>query len=69
MRLPLPENLDADELSSWARHPATVALAKAVGTRWKLERFKTVSPENLPRHQGQQEVIDAIDEWFSLAGR
>lgn len=69
MKLPFPQSLDADEVADWARHPVTRALVAAMHQRWRIEQLKTVSPEGLPRLQGQHEVIDAIDEWAGLASR
>ena len=69
MKLPLPDSLDLDEIADWARHPVTRALVIELHKRWRIDAFKTVSPEGLPRLQGQQEVIDAIDEWAGFASR
>jgi hypothetical protein len=64
VRIPPPSSLDSDELASWARNPVTKALADALRERWSPKQFKTVSPENLARLQGNHEVIDALAEWF-----
>jgi len=69
VKLPLPDSLDLDEIADWARHPVTRALVIEIHKRWKLDALKTVSPEGLPRLQGNHEVIDAIDEWAGFASR
>lgn len=69
MKLEPPDSLDSDELADWSRHPATLALAKALRERWKPDRWKQSQPENISRLQGQQEVVDAVEEWFSYARR